>query len=276
MPTVSANGIDINYVDEGQGDTLVLLHNVVANLHMFDFNVPELSQHIRAIAFDQRGWGLSSKPEDGLNFETMAEDLYQLLRARNVDSLYLLGQAAMGIGIAMTFFMHHMDMVKGLIFSSGGSLATHQPHGIPLGESTVNPLKELAKEAGMMAVLEKRKETLLFWAPRFTDEPRIWDRFVVMHEQASVPAWVNLPERVLPERRQAWIEQLNKWGGPVLQLVGIEDLNPTQVIDMMRGYYPATQAVILPYAGHYLAIENPDDFNHTILNFMAGVERYGK
>jgi pimeloyl-ACP methyl ester carboxylesterase len=39
--------------------------------------------------------------------------------------------------------------------------------------------------------------------------------------------------------------------------------------------HPDCHALLLPDCGHYVAIENPADFNRAVLNFLAGVRAYG-
>jgi pimeloyl-ACP methyl ester carboxylesterase len=105
MPTMHVNGIDVNYIDTGEGatgETLVLVHNLVSSIRGFDFNIPVLSKYFRVIAHDQRGHGLSSKPKSGYDSDTTSEDLYQLLSNLNVKSFYLLGVARIGVVVIFT------------------------------------------------------------------------------------------------------------------------------------------------------------------------------
>jgi pimeloyl-ACP methyl ester carboxylesterase len=62
MPTARLNGIDIPYEVTGNGlETLVLVHNVIANLSGYDDNAPVFGKHFRTIRFELRGHGASSK-----------------------------------------------------------------------------------------------------------------------------------------------------------------------------------------------------------------------
>jgi pimeloyl-ACP methyl ester carboxylesterase len=90
-----------------------------------------------------------------------------------------------------------------------------------------------------------------------------------------LPAFVALPERITDERRGEIVAQLAKHPVPVFHIAGADDVNPTQSLVLMRSICPRYQAVILPDCGHYPAIENPDDFNAAVLNFLAGVRAYG-
>ena len=281
MPTVRVNEIEVNYLDSGQGDALVLVHNLISSIHGYDFNIPAFSKHFRTIAYDQRGHGLSSKPESGYTFDTMSEDLYQLLTALKLDSCYLLGTAALGIGVMLTFFMKHPEMVKALIPVSG-ALIPSQPtrEGQRAGGDSTRAtgfqrLQEVAREGGMVAVLEERKKTMTFWTDRILNNPEIWSRFELMYHQTAVAAFLALPERFTEERWQKIKDQLHRHEIPVMQLVGGEHADPMGLIRNMKSVSPRLHGVILPDAGHYPAIENPDDFNMAVLNFLAGVRAYG-
>jgi pimeloyl-ACP methyl ester carboxylesterase len=277
VTTAAANGIDINYVDEGHGEPLVLVHNVIANLHMFDLNFPTLSKHFRTIAYDLRGFGQSSHTESGLDFDTLAEDLYQLLKGLDVSACYLLGQASLGRGVVLTFFLKHPEMVKALMLSSGGTLASHQPEGgrpTREGVPQIN-LREVAEKGGMMAAFEARHQSMQFWTPRIIENPEIYNRFKIMYEQTSLPAMMALPHPITQERHKEIVDQLNRQGLPVMQMCGGDDDHPENVFNRMRQAYSRTHCVMIPFAGHYLAIENPDDFNRVIMGFIGGVEKYG-
>lgn len=284
MPVAHINGISINYVESGEGEALVLVHNLISSLHGYDLNMPAFAKHYRTIAYDCRGHGESSKPAStsDYTFDKMAEDLYQLLKSLNVQSAYFLGQAAIGIGQIFTFFLHHPEMVKGLIAVSFGALATgvdparqRQTADMPRGSGGLDRLKRIAEAQGMMAALEERKKTLTLWTPEILDNPEIMRRFEVMYRQAAVPAFVALPERITEERRTEIAAQLQKHPVPVFQVAGADDVNPIEGLAGLRAISPRYHAVILPACGHYIAIENPDDFNAAVLNFLAGVRTYG-
>ncbi|MFN8529265.1 MAG: alpha/beta hydrolase [Anaerolineae bacterium] len=80
---IHANGLRFHLLDwgtEGQ-PPLFLIHGLGSTLHMFDLIAPELSQRFHVFAVDQRGHGLSDKPDDGYDFETLSRDLDTLIEA---------------------------------------------------------------------------------------------------------------------------------------------------------------------------------------------------
>ncbi len=57
---------------------LVFLHGLASTSHMFDLIAPAFATDYRVLAIDQRGHGLSDKPDSGYDFETISSDLDKL------------------------------------------------------------------------------------------------------------------------------------------------------------------------------------------------------
>jgi pimeloyl-ACP methyl ester carboxylesterase len=73
----------------------------------------------RVIAVDQRGHGLSDKPEDGYDFDTVVGDLRMLLDALEIDQAIVIGQS-WGGNVTLAFGAAHPERVHGLGFVDGG------------------------------------------------------------------------------------------------------------------------------------------------------------
>ncbi len=67
IPTkqVSVEGINISYIDEGEGTPLVLVHGIPTSSFLWRDMIEELSAHGRIIAPDLPGFGFSDPPHDG-------------------------------------------------------------------------------------------------------------------------------------------------------------------------------------------------------------------
>jgi 2-succinyl-6-hydroxy-2,4-cyclohexadiene-1-carboxylate synthase len=279
MPVARVNGIDIHYVVERDGEPLVLVHNLIASLRSYDFNAPVLAKHLRVIRYDLRGHGLSSKTdhEGGYTFDNLAADLHGLLEHLNVESCHLLGQAYWGVNTVCHFFAKHPDKVKTLMpVAWYPEVTAVQDRELPakVAEGFVR-MREVARTKGMRAVLEERKKTMTFWIPKILENQDIMRRFEEMYDQASAYAFLNMPV-MTEEKRAAIVERLNERRIPVLSMVGIGDPNPERVCAKMKALYPGTHGILLPDCGHYPAIENPEDFNAAVLNFIAGARAYAR
>ena len=285
MPMLQANGINIHYTEAGQGPTLLLVHNVIADVNTFCYNIPDLSRYYRVVACDLRGHGKTSKvasPEDAptfYNFDLIVEDLSQVLSHLGVNDFYVLGQAYWGVSIALSMFLRHQAKVKGIVTASCNlisSKADENPHD-SLGEearSNFLRMQHIARTQGMSALFEERKLIKTFWSPRLLANQDILSRFSEMYAQTCPHAFCNFP-KVSPERHAEITQALRSTGVPLLMLMGAEDSHNESMIAATRKDYEKSQIVLVPDAGHYPAIEAPRDFNNAVLNFLAGVRTYG-
>ena len=128
----------------------------------------------------------------------------------------------------------------------------------------------LAREKGMMGVFEERLNSKTFWGPSLLGSPEILARFAEMHVQTSAAAFSNFP-RFSKARLAEVLERIEQHKPSVMLLMGAEDSHNEPMMANMRRMIPDIHIAILPYCGHYLAIENPQDFNRAVYNFLSGV-----
>ena len=92
--------IDMFYLDtRTEGPVILCLHGRYGRAETWYDFINHYGKKYRIIAPDQRGHGLTSKPESGYTAEKMAEDIIELLKYLNIDSIILAGHS-MGGGIA--------------------------------------------------------------------------------------------------------------------------------------------------------------------------------
>ena len=87
----------------GEGAPIVIIPGFLCTSKFFQRNVPELSKHYRVIILDLRGFGYSTKCEEGMNLSRMAEDVKELIDYLGLDDVTLLGWS-MGGNIAMMYY----------------------------------------------------------------------------------------------------------------------------------------------------------------------------
>jgi non-heme chloroperoxidase len=96
--TENSADIDIYYEDHGSGPPVVLVHGYPLSGRAWDKQVAMLlDQGYRAITYDRRGFGKSSQPASGYDYDTFADDLNTLLEALDLDDVTLVGHS-MGTG----------------------------------------------------------------------------------------------------------------------------------------------------------------------------------
>lgn len=130
MPMIQANGVELHYLQMGEGPDLVMLHGISGNLAVWHLRmVPMLQQHFRVTTYDLRGHGNSSMPPSGYTTRDMALDLAGLLDALEIEHTDIVGHS-FGADVAMHFALLQPERVKrlGLIEPGVPALMQERKH----------------------------------------------------------------------------------------------------------------------------------------------------
>jgi non-heme chloroperoxidase len=108
--------IRIYYEDHGSGSPVVLVHGYALNGHSWEKQEAALlAAGHRVITYDRRGFGTSSRPSTGYDFDTLAADLHVLLSRLDLREVVLAG-FAMGTGeVARYLAVHGPGRVKAAV-----------------------------------------------------------------------------------------------------------------------------------------------------------------
>lgn len=111
--------IQLNYYDYGQGDPIVLIHGWPLSAASWEYQLAELPLHgKRVIAYDRRGFGYSSKPWDGYDYDTLADDLKAVLDGLNLQNVTLVGFSMGGGEVARYMSRYGGARVSKVVFVS--------------------------------------------------------------------------------------------------------------------------------------------------------------
>lgn len=120
-----ANGkkLRLNIYNYAGGEpAFVLVHGLASNARTWDRLAQLLSgAGHRVVTVDQRGHGLSDKPDEGYDFATVAEDLLLLINKLELRRPVLAGQS-WGGNVALAFGATFPEAVRGIAFVDGGYL----------------------------------------------------------------------------------------------------------------------------------------------------------
>ena len=94
----NSGDIEIYYEDLGSGQPVVLIHGFPLSGHSWEKQTAMLLDNgFRVIAYDRRGFGASSQPSSGYDYDTFAEDLDKLMTTLDLRDAVLVG-FSMGTG----------------------------------------------------------------------------------------------------------------------------------------------------------------------------------
>jgi len=143
MHSFRNDGIDIAYLDEGEGDPVVLVHGFASTKEVNWLHPGWVSTLTRAgrraIALDNRGHGASAKLYDPAAYHSavMAEDVRALIDHLGIPRADVMGYS-MGARIAAFLVLAHPDRVRGVVL---GGLGIRLVDGVGLPESIADALE---------------------------------------------------------------------------------------------------------------------------------------
>ena len=120
MPRVTvSDGVELHYQDVGTGRPVVLIHGWPLSGRSWEAQVPALvAAGHRVVSYDRRGFGASSQPWSGYDYDTFAADLDGLLTHLDLRDAVLVGFSMGGGEVARHLGTYGADRVSGAVFAS--------------------------------------------------------------------------------------------------------------------------------------------------------------
>jgi pimeloyl-ACP methyl ester carboxylesterase len=262
---IMANGISMNYELVGSGKCLTLIHGSGDNLNAWYNQVPVFSQHYRVMTYDVRGHGQTELPEGELTAGLWVNDLYAILKALKISETFLLGHS-MGGAIALQFTLTHPEIVKALVLSSSGGAARPSKEDLRYMEARRQVQIETIKKEGMETVIKDRFS--LIFSPGFAEKnPETVEQYKSVFLQNKPERYLRVMQRM---GRFSISSDPSKITCPTLVIGGEYDFGGSAAAKAAQDAIRGSQLKVFP-TGHAPAIEVPQEYNETVLTFLAGV-----
>jgi non-heme chloroperoxidase len=113
------SSIELYYEDVGAGKPVVLIHGWPLSGRSWENQVPALvGAGFRVITYDRRGFGASSQPWNGYDYDTFAADLDALLRYKDLRDVTLVGFSMGGGEVARYISRYGAERIAKAVFAS--------------------------------------------------------------------------------------------------------------------------------------------------------------
>lgn len=262
MEQAQINGIRLAYQRRGVGAPLVMIHGAQGDQSMFNDFAPAFATHYRVLTFDQRGSGLSEKPDVDYSIAMLADDTAALMELLGDSPAHVVG-VSMGGMIAQELALRHPRKVHSLVLgctTPGGS------HAIRIGGSafanaySTQPMS--AEERGR-ALAEAA-----FTKGYIEGHPGIIPAMIEARRQRPLDP-VALDHRVKAALKHDTYARLARINCPTLVITGKDDaLISWENSRILAERIPGAQLVILEPAGHCFWLEQPEPAGQAILRFL--------
>lgn len=266
MPTVNAEGINVNYLDTGgEGTPVVLLHAFPFNSNMWEPQIEALSDRFRFIAPDLKGFGGTDAPQDesGYTMDSYADQVAAVLDDAGIDKVVLAG-LSMGGYISFAFLRRHRARVCALVLADTKAEAD-PPEGI---EKRTNQ-QGAVRADGTAALIDGLAGALLS-EPTQQKKPDVVEHVKELMAENGAAGFIGALEAM--KGRPDSSGELSQIDVPTLVIVGEHDgVTPPDAARKIHEHVGGSRLVVIPEAGHLSNLEAPEAFNGALGEFLASV-----
>jgi pimeloyl-ACP methyl ester carboxylesterase len=263
MPVVQANGIDVYYEVQGEGEPLVLIPYLAADQACYAFQVAEYAKEFTCFTVDLRGAGLSGKPDGSYSTELLAEDIAAFMQAAGIDRAHVAG-LSLGAAVGMFLAARHPARVRSLSLHSAWDATD------PFLRVVVETWRVMAR--GMDSVTDMVIAGIFPWC--FTPElyaarPEYIDSladFVRSRPMPPVDAFLRQTEAVLGHDARAVLGSIQ---APTLVTFGEHDAcTSTRFAGPLTEGIRDSELIVFAGASHAPIYEVTEEFNQRTLEFL--------
>jgi 3-oxoadipate enol-lactonase len=247
----------VKYLDAGQGPPVLLLHAFPLNHSMWRSQIAALSSRFRLVAPDIRGFG-DTQPPGPWTLEELADDLAELLQRLAINRCAVVG-LSMGGYIALPFLEKYPNRVGALVLANTRARADNE------SEKTARNEMIAALQQNGAGILQDRMLPRLLQPNPSPDTVRMVRTMMTSVEPAAaIYALIAMRDR--PDRSTL----LHTIDCPSLVISGENDaITRTEECRRMAETIPGAQFVQIENAGHLSNIENPEQFNDALGQFLS-------
>jgi len=260
--------LKVNYQVSGEGPDVLMLHGLgLSSMKSWRYQIPELSKKFRVHAIDLRGFGKTNNPTGRFSVQQHVYDINEFLATINVEQVALVG-FSMGGWISQQFALDYPNRVRALVLSC--TTSGLRPHAAAkfveraanVDKEGMEPLADKQiRNTFNAATIQNNPELIKFYRNNFLDEvENSPSSYAAMFRALSVPT-------VTP--------QLSRIKCPTLVLCGAKDEGitrgdtPTDAAEIIHAGISGSELVVLPEGGHYAHMEQPDEWNKIVMEFLT-------
>jgi len=260
MATIQISGVQIAYDDVGSGPALVLMHGYPFNRSMWSEQVAALRDTHRVVTPDLRGHGESDVTDAPATMSEMAADVASLMDALEIPRAAI-GGLSMGGYVALSFYRMFPLRVRSLILADTRPQADTEEGKLVRAQQAEKILAE-----GMAGIADAMLPRLLH-PETVSKRPEVVKRIRDMILRTK-PAGAAAALRGMAARDDQ-TELLPRIISPTLILVGRNDaITPVHDSEQMHHEIGGSRLVVIESAGHVSNIEQPEQFNHELIEFL--------
>ncbi len=266
MPLLTKGSLEIDYIEEGRGETVILIHSSVSGNRQWRSLTESLKDRYRVLALNLYGYG-STTPWSGnepQTFEKQAELVMSLCEDAG-DTVHIVGHS-FGGGVALKAAALMGNRVGKLILYEPIPFYLLKQHDRHLDYAEVAALSDSVKQFGRRGEWSKAAETFAdYWSG-----PGTWK---AMPEQRQATFIAALPHSYFEWdaalNETATIDELKGIAARTLVINSVETQSPIlAIVEILKSSCPGWSFTQIPDGGHMAPLTNPGAINPLVRQFL--------
>ena len=265
-----ANGVDLSYVEQGQGAPVVFVHGSATDLRYWELQRTEFAKQYRFIAYTYRYHGTGPWPDEGQQYsaDSHAADLASFVSALKAGPVHLVGLSYGGM-LAAIVAVKEPRLIRTLTLAEPAlfSLLAEQPEGKPVLEQWnkgAEPMIAAIKAGDNAGAIRQLSALVTGDAPEDFDKLPAPLREILLDNARTLPLLFAGPPPTVT------CEMLRGVKAPTLVVRG--ERTPqvfSRINDEVGRCIAGSKLVVISKASHPMSYENPAEFNRAVLDFLA-------
>jgi non-heme chloroperoxidase len=264
--------VELYYEDHGSGKPVVLIHGWPLSGRSWESQIPALvTSGYRVITYDRRGFGWSSQPWNGYDYDTFAADLDALLQHLDVKGATLVGFSMGGGEVARYIAKYGTGRIAKAVFAAAVPPYLYKTRDNPEGgldEATIAQFQGGVKK-DRLAFLEEFTKGFFGAGGKLqvSEQQRIYARDIAAFASAK-----GTLDCIAAFGRTDFRGDLKKIAIPTLIIHGDSDAIVPLEVSGKRTHeaIKGSQLVVIKGGPHGLNASHAEPFNKALIEFLGG------
>jgi len=264
---IDLDGLQTHYIEQGQGDPVLLLHGFFFDTHLWDQNIDALASKYKVYALDLWGFGYSTRQDLDFGYHLYARQVQLFMDALKIPRAHLVGQS-FGGGTSIQFAISNPGKVNKIVLADPAVL----PNKLPLMGQIANLPGVGELLFGLNSNFMRRitlGNTFIYRKEIITDE---FCEKVTRFQKVtgSTAVLLKILRRQFFHTLEEQAYQLGTMDIPILITAGRQSAGiPISLSIKLQEILTGSQLEIFEQAGHCPNLEDPEKFNSLALEFLS-------
>jgi len=271
---IQVNGVELHYIEKGQGEALILLHGGIGDYRSWNPQVQAFAPDYRVISYSRRYHYPNQNPLNATNHSALVEakDLAAFLKKLKLKRVHLVGQSY-GALTALVFAINHPEMVRTLVLGEppAHQLIRNSFDGEAVYQGFMTNTWKPSAEAFRKGQDKQALDVLALGIAG-----KGFDELPSTAQASQLQNALSMKSLTLSSNPFSVVtsDQLKHLNIPILILTGENTTRiHRRVTQELARLLPNAKEVTIPGSSHPMPSENPQAFNETVLEFLRASKR---